>query len=281
MEFHSYPAIYVDYIHLKVSNLKRSLSFYQGVLGFNMLESKQKEATLTLNGIDPLLTIEEIENPIPRNPGETGLFHIAYLLPKRRDLASTLYHLLKTGYSIQGASDHLVSEAIYLADPDGNGIEIYIDRAPDTWKWNGQSEVKMATLPLDVDDLLKETEESVWSGLPKETRIGHIHLQVHDLKEVTAFYSLGFGFDVVSNYGKQARFISTSGYHHHIGLNTWNSLGGKKPHPLSIGIKYFRVALSKEQREKVKHRLVDLGYSVNTQSEYYTVQDPSGNIILF
>lgn len=170
----------------------RALDFYQNVLGFQIIEQQTNIAKLSAGGQSPILALEKQEKPIPLKPGDTGLFHIAYLLPSRRDLAVMLRHLLHIGYPIQGASDHLVSEALYLADPDGNDIEVYVDRDHRDWKWKN-GEVAMSTLPLDADSLLKELETDGWNGLPENAIIGHIHLQVANLDNIKPFYVDGLG----------------------------------------------------------------------------------------
>ncbi|HZG73830.1 MAG TPA: VOC family protein [Chondromyces sp.] len=157
-QFHSAPLTYVSHVHLKVEDLERSLQFYQQIIGFQLLERAEGKALLTVDGRTPLLTIEQPQNVQPKQPKTTGLYHFALLLPQRSDLARVLKHFIQIGYPLQGASDHHVSEAVYLADPDGNGIEIYRDRPSSEWKWNG-SEVAMVTEPLDAMNLLAEAGE--------------------------------------------------------------------------------------------------------------------------
>jgi catechol 2,3-dioxygenase len=279
MEFHRPPHTFVGQVDLKVANLERSLAFYQNVIGFQILEQSTKKAILTADGRTPLLTIEQPENVIPKQPNRTGLYHFAILLPTRSDLAKVLLHFIRIGYPLQGGSDHLVSEALYLADPDGNGIEIYADRPSSSWNWNN-GEVVMSTEPLDVENLLAEGRDGAWKGLPADTVIGHIHLHVSELQKTEHFYHEGLGFDVVNRYGRQALFISTGGYHHHIGLNTWNGVGIPAPSENSVGLKQFSLVLpSEEARNQIIDQLRKIDASVTEENGVYMTKDPSGNLI--
>lgn len=177
------------------------------------------------------------------------MYHFALLLPSRNDLARILRHFIQIRYPLQGASDHLVSEAIYLADPDGNGIEIYSDRPSAAWNWEN-GEVEMATVPLDAENLLAEGDGEAWTGLPSNTLMGHIHLHVSELQKTEEFYIQGLGFNIVNRYGRQALFISTGGYHHHIGLNTWNGVGAPAPLENSVGLKRFSLVLPNKETRK-------------------------------
>lgn len=280
MAFHKHPAVFANYLHVKVKNLERSLSFYEKILGFIVIKRDQKMVQMSANGTHLLFTIEQLEKALPLDPRNTGLFHVAFLLPERKDLANVLRHLVQSGYPLQGASDHLVSEALYLADPDGNGIEIYSDRDPSTWNWNNR-EVDMATLPLQAENLLTEADQTGWKGMPPKTIIGHIHLQVSELEKVAQFYTKGLGFDIVSQFGRQALFLSTAGYHHHIGLNTWNSAGGSVPDDQQIGMKNYSLSVPAENRDKIAVRLRDLGFAVESDEGHYVAQDPSGNWVRF
>lgn len=278
MSFHRKPNVYVSKLNLKVLDLIRSLAFYQDILGFQILEKSEKRAILTADGKTALLEIEQPDDVIPKQPRTTGLYHFALLLPSRSDLGSVLKHLLKLKYPLQGGSDHLVSEALYLADPDGNGIEIYVDRSPSQWKWNN-GEVEMSTDPIDVDGLLAEGRDE-WNKLPEDTIMGHIHLHVAELERTKEFYCQGLGFEVVCNYGNQALFISSGGYHHHIGLNVWNGIGAPQPSEKSVGlIDYTIVYPNEEERDNASQRLQDLGYNVAIEQEIYVTKDPSGNKI--
>lgn len=277
MNFHSKPHTYVGQVHLLVSDLERSITFYKEMIGFQVLEQTKNQAVLTADGTTPLLTIEQPEGVQPKQPRTTGLYHFALLLPNRKELAKVLLHLLQNRYPMQGASDHSVSEALYLADPDGNGIEIYRDRPADMWNWQ-DDQVFMDTRRLDVESLLAEAEGEAWTGLPKETVMGHIHLHVADLRATEEFYIQALGFDIVLRYGPQALFTSTGRYHHHIGLNVWNGVGAPAPKPNSVGMKYFTLLLpNEESRVATVARLQQLGAYVVEKNGIAITRDPSGN----
>lgn len=280
MDFHRKPVTFVGQVNLKVQNLERSIAFYQQVIGFKVLKKTERTADLTADGKTILLSIEQPENIVPKQPRTTGLYHFALLLPRRADLGSILRHLLQLGYPLQGASDHLVSEALYLADPDGNGIEIYSDRPASTWTWRND-EVAMATEPMDAEGVLAEGQGELFEGLPSGTVMGHIHLHVSELVKTEEFYTKGLGLDVVTRYGNQALFISSGKYHHHIGLNTWNGIGAPPSPKNSVGLESFTLVLpSEEERENVITNLGNIGASVSEENGYFVTIDPSGNRIL-
>ncbi|HWO75334.1 MAG TPA: VOC family protein [Bacillus sp. (in: firmicutes)] len=279
MNFHQAPTIYVGQVHLKAQNLDRTIAFYTQIIGFKVLEQTANTAVFTADGKTPLLTVEQPEHVKPLNHRDTGLYHFALLLPSRPLLAKALIHLANSQYPLQGASDHYVSEAIYLADPDGNGIEIYADRPADTWKWNN-GEVDMATVALNVQDLLAEDDGTPWQGLPAGTVLGHIHLQVSELEKIEEYYVKGLGLDVVTRYGRQALFISDNGYHHHIGLNTWNSLGGSAPAENSVGLSWYTLVLpSEEVKNQMINQLKAINASIYEEEGKLFTNDPSGNKI--
>ncbi|CAM3485104.1 VOC family protein [Marinicrinis lubricantis] len=279
MNFHQNPNTFASEVHLLVSDLNRSISFYTEVIGFKVLEQSDSKAIFTADGAAPLLTVTESENVQPMQPRRTGLYHFALLLPTRRDLAKALRHLVQTGYPLQGASDHLVSEAIYLGDPDGNGIEIYADRPKEDWSWRGD-QVVMSTEPLHVEELMSLDDQEAWTGLPSGTIMGHIHLHVADLHAAEQFYCNGLGFDIVTQYGTQALFISTGSYHHHIGLNTWNGVGAAAPDPNHVGLLFYTLVLpSQVALNETIQRLQQIGAWVEEQHSVTWTKDPSGNLI--
>jgi len=208
-------------VTLQVADLVRSLAYYERVLGFRVLQRSAGKAILgDQAGERPLIELRERAGatPVPRR-GRLGLYHFAILLPDRAHLGRLLRHLAELGERA-GMSDHLVSEALYLSDPDGLGIEVYADRPRASWRMNG-NELAMATDPLDVDDLLQAAGTERWSGMPAGTVIGHVHLHVGDLDQAAAFYHDGLGLDkMVSSY-PGALFLAAGGYHHHLGTNTW------------------------------------------------------------
>jgi catechol 2,3-dioxygenase len=279
MGFHSKPTTFVGHVNLKVENLDRSLQYYQEVIGFDILERTSTTAKLTTDGKTSILSLEQPENVIPKQGRTTGLYHFALLLPTKSDLANFVVHLSEKGVRF-GSSDHLVSEALYLHDPDGNEIEVYIDRDPSEWSWMGE-EVAMAVDPLDFERLLKNiVPGESWKGMPKDTLMGHIHLHVSELEKTEEFYVQGLGFDVVNRYGEQALFLSTGKYHHHIGVNTWNGVGAPKPAENSVGMESYTLILPNEEAVKVTvDNLYKIGASVTNEDGRYITYDPSGNRI--
>ncbi|MEH7272902.1 VOC family protein [Neobacillus vireti] len=277
MGFHTKPTTFVGHVKIKVENLQRSLTFYRDVLGFDILEQTVTTAKLTSDGKTSILSLEQPENVIPKKGRTTGLYHFAILLPKRSDLANIVIHLVNKGIKF-GSSDHLVSEALYLNDPDGNGIEIYIDRDPSEWGWKG-TEVAMTVDPLDFKNLLTTViPGTTWNGMPAGTVMGHIHLHVSELNKTEEFYVNGLGFDVVNRYGAQALFISTGKYHHHIGLNTWNGIGAPAPAKNSVGLESFTLILPNEEaRKQIIRNLRQIGANVMEENNTFVTHDPSGN----
>lgn len=279
MRYHKPPVAYVGQVNLKVENLERSIQFYQEVIGFSVLEQTDRKAYLTADGKTALLTIEQPENAIRSKNRTTGLYHFALLLPTRADLARIVKHFAEINVRL-GASDHLVSEALYLSDPDGNGIEIYADRDPNHWRWI-DDEVDMATIPLNFQDLLKEESNEPWDKLPAETVMGHIHLQVAELDKNRQFYIEGLGFEVVNDFRGQALFIADHKYHHHIAMNTWAGVGIPNPAENHVGLDSFTIVYpNQDRRDQVIEQLRDIGATIEEEADTVITIDPSGNRIL-
>lgn len=251
-----HPETHLGPLHVLVADLQRSLDFYTEVIGFKTLQRENDYASLSADGKRPVLALSASPNVKPRPLHAFGLYHFALLLPSRLALARSLHRLLEMIYPLQGASDHLVSEALYLADPDGNGIEIYADRPREEWIWHKRL-VQMETHPLDLDFLLAELGHGKieWKGLDSESRVGHVHLQVSDLYEAEKFYRQVLGFEVTSRYGSGAVFLSAGGYHHHIGLNSWAGTNGRALLKEIAGLHYFIVSVpdEKELRRLTEH----------------------------
>ncbi len=208
-------------VTLQVSDLARSIDYYERVLGLRVINGSPGQAMLgTEDGRTPLLALRERRGatPVPRR-GRLGLYHFAILLPDRADLGRFIRHLAETGQSA-GMSNHLVSEAVYLSDPDGLGIEVYADRPRGTWQHEGRQLV-MATEPLNVENVVRAGGGEPWSGMPAGTTLGHVHLFVGDLDAAARFYHEGLGFDKTVWSYPGALFLSAGGYHHHLGTNTW------------------------------------------------------------
>ena len=279
MGFHTKPTTFVGHVKIKVENLERSIKFYEDVLGFNILEQTTSSAKLTTDGKTSILSLEQPENVIPKQGRTTGLYHFAILLPERSDLANIVIHFRENGIRF-AASDHLVSEALYLNDPDGNGIEIYTDRDPSGWNWVG-NEVEMTTIPLDIENLLtSQVAGKSWAGMPEGTVMGHIHLHVAELEKTEEFYVKGLGFDVVNRYAGQALFLSNEKYHHHVAVNIWNGIGVPKPLENSVGLKSFTLIFANEEvRQEAIDTLQKVGATVTEENNKFITHDPSGNTI--
>jgi catechol 2,3-dioxygenase len=208
-------------VRLQIADLARSQAYYEQVLGLAVLDRGERHVSLGSAGSDrPLVDLHEWRRARPMvQRGRLGLYHFAIVLPDRPALGRFVRHLGELGIQ-PGAGDHLVSEAFYLRDPDGLGIEVYADRPRETWRRNGR-EIVMATDPVDVDDLLRAAGEEAWTGMPAGSAIGHVHLHVGAIDEARAFYSEALGFDVTTASYPGALFLSAGGYHHHLGANVW------------------------------------------------------------
>ena len=269
-------------VRLTVSDSARARDFYERALGLQASELPDGTLALGVGAARPVVELRGDLSAPPLNRRAPGLYHLAILVPSRRDLAFALARLADARWPLDGASDHLVSEALYLSDPDGNGIEIYRDRPREQWPRAGDR-LEMATLPLDLRDVLGELSDG--HGLqrlaPEGTRIGHVHLQVADLAESEAFYNGVLGFDVTVRGYPGAVFVSAGGYHHHIGLNTWHSAGASPRPAGSVGLRSFEVVLpDRGALETVLARVRSAGIPVDDRDRGKLVRDPSGNGVL-
>lgn len=224
LPFAATTPISVGRVGLRARDADRVADYYKAVLG---LKEMRRTGTVIGLGVGDreLLEIEGSSALREDDPRSAGLFHTAFLLPERADLARWMRHAIDLRLRVDGASDHSVSEAFYLTDPEGNGIEIYADRAPELWKFDGSS-VHMDTRPMDTEGLQGELRaDDVWAGSPDNTVIGHVHLRVGDLNTAEQWWNDKQGLDTMLHYGGQAVFLSSGGYHHHIGANIWRSRG--------------------------------------------------------
>jgi catechol 2,3-dioxygenase len=284
-EFRLPNQTHVSHVHLQVSSLERALAFYRDLLGFRQASGNGATAMLSATGQPPYhVVLTERPGARPKPPRTTGLYHVAIRFPTRRALARAFRQLAAHDWPFQGAADHLVSEAFYLADPDGNGLELYVDRPRDRWpQQNGQ--IAMATDPLDVKGLLAEAagDPAPWTGVHPETGIGHVHLQVSDLARAEAFYHDLLGLDVTQRGYPGALFLSAGGYHHHLGVNVWAGRGAPPPPPDAVGLLSFALQLPDEQAWRLLHqRLRESGVEAKElRDEEYAmgvlIQDPAGN----
>ncbi|MDQ3987380.1 MAG: VOC family protein [Actinomycetota bacterium] len=268
-------------VRLIAADLDRMADFYERAIGLSPVDRSPSLVRLGLRG-QAVVELMHRPDASPRPPGTTGLFHLAILVPNRLELARAIRRVVDAEWSFSGASDHLVSEALYLNDPGGNGIEIYRDRPRDEWRYS-EGQLQMATLHLDVDGVITELNgtESVPKGMAPETRIGHVHLQVSDLTEAEDFYCGVLGFDVTVSTYPGALFVSAGGYHHHIGLNTWAGRGAPPPPPGSQGLAWFEIVVPDQtQLEAVVNRLDEAGIDREDKEEGVLVSDPSGNRVL-
>ncbi|QNF31552.1 VOC family protein [Adhaeribacter swui] len=254
-------------VTLRTHRLPALTQFYEQVIGLKVIRQHANAAYLSATGQEPALLILEQDVTAPRQSAQQpGLFHVAYLLPNRLELARWWQHFRASNWPLQGLGDHRVSEAIYLADPDQNGIEIYADRPRSTWPiQNGQ--VQMTTDPVDVESLQQEVPvpDKPWTGLPVGTCIGHVHLQVSNLNLARTFYHELLGFAITQQSYPGALFVAAGGYHHHLGLNTWRSRATLPRNPQATGLASFQIqvpdALTLHQ---VTTRLQDADYLVKT-----------------
>ncbi|MGR3825159.1 MAG: VOC family protein [Salipiger marinus] len=243
--------IEIGRVTLTVRDLAAMSTFYQEVLGLHPMAGDASHVSL---GVGDRVLIELRADPAARRASrrEAGLFHIAFLLPTRHDLAAWLRHVAERGIHWQGASDHLVSEAMYLADPEGNGIEVYADRPRASWRWQG-TEIAMDTQPLDLQALAARAQ-APWRGAPEGSVIGHVHLQTGALEAARQFYTEDLGFDLTCTY-RGALFFGSGGYHHHLATNIWNSWGAGPRDPGATGIAEIELRLGAEAPEALRARI--------------------------
>lgn len=259
-------------VTLRVSDLASMRSFYEGPIGLELLEEGPGRVVLGSGG-RPMVELREAAGAPPRPRGTSGLFHLAVLEPSREALAATLRRLVDSGVRLAGASDHIVSEALYLDDPEGNGIEIYRDRPASEWNWDA-GQVEMATLPLDLGSLLAEAGGASDSS---QLRLGHVHLNVADLGTARDFYSGVLGLDVTTDRYPGALFVSAGGYHHHIGLNVWEGVGAPPPPDGSLGISGLTIRLSSAAEvDAVAARAEAAGESLSRDGGALLLSDPFG-----
>ncbi|MBP1307493.1 catechol 2,3-dioxygenase [Paenibacillus sp. 1182] len=265
----------IGQVSLKVSNLERSIQFYTEVVGFQLLRQTADTAELTVDGKHALLILNYIENAVilPRQSA-AGLYHFAILLPNRVALGLSLRNLLAHEIEI-GQGDHDVSEALYIHDPDNNGIEIYADRPHDQWKKDANGFYMMGTDPVDAEDLVAISENLPWPGLPEGTVIGHVHFHVSNLLKAQQFYCDVLGFDITCRYGSSALFVSAGGYHHHMGLNIWAGEGAPPAPEHAAGLDYFELIVpDQNELNAIVARLEAAGYGVQERDGAKYVADP-------
>src|SRR4051794_29535807 len=277
------PGTSMGPVRLTVADLDGLRNFYRDTIGLAEIETSNGGVRMGTADPSDLPVVELVGDPDapPRPRGTSGLFHLAILVPSRPDLARALQRVAEAGWHLSGASDHLVSEALYLSDPEGNGIELCRDRPSEEWPVR-DGVLQMDTLPLDLDGVLGELRgDHANAAMAPGTRIGHVHLNVGDLTAAEAFYSGALGFDVTVRGYPGALFVSAGGYHHHLGLNTWAGEGAPPPPAGSRGLSRFEVRLpGPDQLAAEEDRLREAGFEPDREGDRVHVTDPSGNAVV-
>ncbi|MCX6598248.1 MAG: VOC family protein [Acidobacteria bacterium] len=263
-------SLVISSVELSVASLDRSLQFYQHVLGLTVLDASADQGTLGVPD-RPLLHLVQQSGARPSLPSSPGLFHFALLVPHRAALAQFVRHLLDIRHPVHGVADHLVSEALYLGDPDGHGIEVYVDRPREQWSWDGPV-LRMATDPLDLESLLAEPD-APWVGMPEGTTMGHVHLRVTDLAAAQQFYCDLLGLDLMTTY-PGALFVSAAGYHHHFGLNVWQSRQGSPAPAECAQLRAVELIVPAAELGRLQH-------STGISAHPLLLSDPAGNQLIF
>lgn len=279
-----HPATTIGHVHYTVADLQRQADFYADLLGFERLWQDGVTAALGAGGRE-LVRLTEVKGGQPAR-GATGLYHTAFLLPTRWDLAQLVRQVAETRTPIQGHSNHGTHLALYLPDAEGNGIELAWDFPKEQWPMRDgvMSFEDMPRSGMDIDDLMTELERdpAPWNGLAAGTVVGHVHLHVADIPASEQFYHRLLGFDVVMNSAEfRALFVSAGGYHHHIGLNTWQGAGAPPPAPDATGLRYFSITLPEaDELGRLQARLTEAGLPTESTPDGLLLHDPSRNGIL-
>jgi catechol 2,3-dioxygenase len=277
------PRLRIASVALAVADLSRSVDFYEHVLGLPVIAREPGRALLGHDPDRPALELTALIDATPLPPASTGLFHVAWLHPSRAALAATVRRIVGQRWPLEGASDHGVSEAIYLSDPDGLGIEVYADRPRERWERprSGRG-VRMVTLPLDLEDLLAQDEGGPTRQVPPGTGIGHVHLKVSDVPRATSFYSQALGFEEQAAL-PSAAFLSAGGYHHHVGLNSWQSEGSGPPPQTAPGLRRVGFELSdRGELDRLQRRLEGTGGTeAARENGTLLVRDTDGQLLAF
>jgi catechol 2,3-dioxygenase len=266
----------VGQVTLRVRNLDLVADYYRDAIGLTVMQRTPTGARLGAGGV-PLLDLSRRANAPAEPRNAAGLYHTAFVMPTRKDLARWLVHAASNKVPLSGFADHIVSESVYLDDPEGNGIEVYADRAPENWKWDGAT-VAMATDPLDIDGLLTLTNSRIpdYAGAPEGLRIGHMHLRVGDLEQADRFYGGVIGFDPTRRR-TGAAFLSSGRYHHHLGINVWQSAGAGRRDDAATGLAWFSLEVAKpELLEAQEQRLRQAGAPAAAISNGIETADPWG-----
>lgn len=270
LEAHDAP-YHVGAVTLRVRDLPNLVAYYRDAIGLRLIREDRGSAELGIDGQVLVRLLAGATQP----SSAAGLFHLAILLPSRRDLANWLRHAAEARIPLEGASDHLVSEALYLSDPEGNGIEIYRDRTRPEWPRKPDGGIAMATDRLDLDKLLAEAGGGSYAGMPEGTGMGHIHLRVGDTVAAEAFYRDLLGFDLMVHY-PGASFLASGGYHHHIAGNIWGSRGAGPRQPGEAGLDRFEL-VARDEADFVAMRERIIAGGGDEEHGAPTIADPWGN----
>jgi catechol 2,3-dioxygenase len=274
--------IHVRSVSLKVRDLPMMTAFYNQIMGMDVLNRSESETALGKDG-QVLLTLKARPFGAPDDGRSAGLFHTAFLMPDRASLGKWLIFAVKNGVPFTGFSDHLVSEALYLDDPEGNGIEVYADRAPETWRWNGDR-IQMATERLDIDSLVAGLpgDATMPFVAPEGFRIGHVHLRVGDTARAEDFYVKTAGLDIMAKIGDaSAIFLANGRYHHHIGANVWQSRGAGMRDEKMNGLDDLAFSVSEPLMDGLRTRLTAAGTDFHEKGDTIEALDPWGTRVQF
>lgn len=270
--------LFIHSVDLNVKDLKTMTTYYSEKIGLDILEESNNYASLGVKADDQvLINLVQTEKEMTQGK-KAGLFHTAILVPTRKDLGNVLFSLLNKEIPIEGASDHGYSEAIYLTDPEGNGIEIYRDKPQSEWDIQEDGTIRGVTEQMDADGVIASRDDQLVEKMPTQTKIGHVHLSVTDLKESQDFYTAGLGMSLKYEFGSQARFIAAANYHHHIGLNTWLGAGIPKRGKYDIGLTRFTLSVSsRDELAQTKGHIQTLDIPIEDSGDtFFTVNDPNG-----
>lgn len=275
------PATKIGAVTLKVRNLNQMRDFYRDVVGLQVRHTSNDMIEFGTSN-ETLVRLRHL--PHGRFvAGATGLYHLALRVPARADLGHWLSHFAEQGAPHwQGASDHGVSEALYLADPEGNGIEIYHDRPKGQWQIQPDGQIAVFVHRLDVDALIRDAPPGSWKQLPPKTDMGHVHFKISDIDEARRFFAILCGFEIKTAYQRSALFVAAGSYHHHIGLNTWQSRGAAPLPAEAYGLSDTEIWLpSRSDLAQLASRLEDANWPISFENDDLLVSDPSGIALRF
>lgn len=283
MNFRLDPHMQLGYVTLRVQSLEKQRAFYQDAFGLHVIEERSDRLVLSVDNVHPLIVLQASENVVQKPDHTTGLYHLALLIPTRADLAYVIAHLIQKGIRFDGASDHLFSEAFYLTDPEGNGIEIYRDRPRSDWPRTESGELVSASDPIDFQGIMAlQDENRQWTGFPEETILGHMHLHVGQLHEAATFYLDILGLEEITRFHESALFMSAGGYHHHIAANIWQGVGAVLPPENATGLVEYSLILSTEKEsQKLLTHLAEKNIEITHEEKGFSILDPNNMRMFF